>query len=179
MAKKKQAESSNFNKTKRLALTGLLFAIALMLSLVESSLPPLIITIPGIKIGLSNIIVMYSLFFLGKREAYMIAILKAIFVFVIRGPISAILSLCGGVLSVSIMLMLMLILSKKASYLIISITGAVFHNIGQLITVSIIYVNIYTLAFLPALLISAVISGSLTTVLLRLALPAFNQFRAK
>ena len=77
-------------------------------------------------------------------------------------------------MSITVMLMLMLIFKKKISYLIISIMGAVFHNIGQLLAVCIIYTNIYILAYLPVLLIAGVVAGSLTTILLKLALPAFN-----
>ncbi|HHX57933.1 MAG TPA: Gx transporter family protein [Clostridiales bacterium] len=179
MAINKQLETSSLNKTKRMVLTGLLFAIALVLSLVENSLPPLVFAVPGVKIGLSNIVVMYSLFFLGKREAYMIAILKAGFVIIIRSPVSAFLSLVGGVLSITIMLIFLLIFKEKISYLIISIIGAVFHNIGQLIAISIIYTSIYILAYIPVLLISGVVAGALTAVLLRLVLPAFNKLGLK
>jgi len=179
MATNKQSKKICIIKIKRTVLTGLLFAIALILSYVENALPPLIVTVPGIKIGLSNIVVMYALFFLGKKEAYIIAFLKSAFVLIIRSPVSAFLSLCGGVLSITVMLMLMLIFKKKISYLIISIMGAVFHNIGQLLAVCIIYTNIYILAYLPVLLTAGVVAGSLTTILLKLALPAFNRLGIK
>ena len=113
MATNKQSKKICIIKIKRTVLTGLLFAIALILSYVENALPPLIVTVPGIKIGLSNIVVMYALFFLGKKEAYIIAFLKSAFVLIIRSPVSAFLSLCGGVLSITVMLMLMLIFKRK------------------------------------------------------------------
>ena len=70
-------KDDNMDKTRRLALTSLLFAMALILSIVENSLPPILVTVPGVKFGLSNIAVMYALFFLRKKEAFSIAILKS------------------------------------------------------------------------------------------------------
>ena len=177
MATNKQSKKICIIKIKRTVLTGLLFAIALILSYVENALPPLIVTVPGIKIGLSNIVVMYALFFLGKKEAYIIAFLKSAFVLIIRSPVSAFLSLCG-VLSITVMLMLMLIFKRKyhTNY---QYNGSSFHNIGQLLAVCIIYTNIYILAYLPVLLIAGVVAGSLTTILLKLALPAFNRLGIK
>ena len=176
---KKHQADTNLSKTKRMVLMGLLFALALVLSLVENSLPPLPIAVPGIKLGLSNIIVMYTLFFLGKKEAYTIAILKAGFVFLTRGTVSAFLSLSGGVLSVTIMVILMIIFKEKISYLIISIFGSVFHNIGQFIAISIVYTNMYLWAYLPVLLVSGIIAGFVTSTLLRFILPAFKKLGLK
>lgn len=162
-------------KTKSLVLTGLIFALALILTIVESALPALPIPVPGVKFGLSNIAVMYALFFLSKGQAYSIAILKAIFVAVTRGLIAGALSLTGGVLSLTAMLLLLLVFRERVSYLVTSITGAVAHNIGQFIAISFIYTGIYLLAYLPLLLISGVVAGIVTATLLRFIIPAFKQ----
>lgn len=171
--------NSNFNNTKRLILTGLLFAIAIVLSMAESAFPPIFFAIPGIKLGLSNIAVMYCLFFLGKREAISIAVLKSGFVFITRGAVAAALSLTGGIFSVVVMIVLMLIFKEKISYLVISIAGALFHNIGQLIAISLIYTSIYIVAYLPVLIVFGVIAGIATSVLLKLILPAFKKLDIK
>lgn len=162
-------------KTKALTLTALLFALALVLSIVESSFPPLFTATPGIKLGLSNIIVMYALFFLSKKHAFMIAILKAGFVYITRGAVAGLLSFCGGTISLMVMILLMVIFKDKVSYLILSIFGAVFHNIGQLLAVSFVYTSIYLLMYLPILLISGVVAGMATSTLLRFILPAFKK----
>jgi heptaprenyl diphosphate synthase len=167
--------SENMNKVQILVLTGLLFSIALVLSLVENMLPPLPIAVPGIKFGLSNIMVMYSLFFIGAKQAYMIAILKSLFVFITRGFIASSLSLSGGLLSISVMLLLLFLLKEKVSYLGISIAGAVFHNIGQFLVVTLIYVGVSIWAYLPVLLISGVIAGILTAALLKVLLPVLKR----
>jgi heptaprenyl diphosphate synthase len=165
--------TGHIGKTKKLVLTGLFFAIAIVLSIVEGTLPPLPIPVPGVKFGLSNIAVMYALFFLSKEQAFTIAVLKALFVAVTRGIIAGALSLSGGLLSVILMLLLMLIFKQKVSYLVLSISGAVAHNIGQFIAISLIYAGMNLVAYLPVLLISGVIAGVVTATLLKLVMPAF------
>ncbi|WP_455716695.1 Gx transporter family protein [Anaerosporobacter sp.] len=169
----------NLRNTRRLVLTGLLFAIAMVLSIVESSLPPILVGVPGVKMGLSNIAVMYALFFLNKRQAYTIAILKAGFVFLTRGAVASLLSLCGGILSLTIMIILMVIFKKRISYLILSIFGAVFHNIGQLVAISFIFTSIYIWAYLPVLLFSGILAGIATSILLKFILPALQRVGLK
>lgn len=162
-------------KTQKLVLTSLFFAVAIILSVIENSLPPLPIAIPGVKFGLSNIAVMYVLFFVGKKQAYSVALLKAIFVFSTRGWIASVLSLSGGFLSLTVMILLITIFKERVSYLILSIFGAIFHNIGQLAAVSIVYTNLYLLYFFPLLLITGVMAGIVTSVLLRFIEPAFKR----
>lgn len=176
-ASKTQAKSHN--ALKLMVLTALLFAIALVLSMIEGMLPPIMLSVPGVKLGLSNIAVMYALFFLGKREAYTIAILKAVFVLLVRSPISALLSLSGGILSVTVMIVLMAIFKEKISYLILSVFGAVFHNIGQLFAVSLVYTSIYIWSYMPVLLITGIATGTATSILLKFILPAFKKLGLK
>ncbi len=165
------------SKTKLLVLTALLFAVALVLSVVENSLPSvsLLIPVPGVKLGLSNIAVMYALFFLKKKPAFAIAVLKGLFVAMTRGPIAGLLSMSGGVLSVLVMSLLIFAFKDRISYLALSIFGSITHNVGQFIVVSLIYTNMYLWVYLPVLLISGVIAGIATSILLRFILPAFNR----
>ncbi len=165
----------NLNKTQILVLTSMIFAAALVLAIVENMLPPLPIAVPGVKFGLSNIAVMYALFFLGKKEAYAIGILKSIFVFITRGGIAGLLSLSGGILSITVMILLIAIFKEKISYLVISIFGAVFHNIGQFIVITVIYTGMNIWVYLPVLLISGLAAGIVTSTLLRFIMPAFQR----
>ena len=165
--------------TRSLALTALLFALSIVLSLIEGSLPPIIPSLPGIRIGLSNIAVMYALFFLSRPRAFAIAALKSFFVMATRGVVAGLLSLSGGCLSLAIICLLMALTGKKASVLILSVGGAVFHNIGQLGAVSAIYGNMYMFFYLPVLIISGVAAGCLTAALLRLVMPAFGRIGRK
>ena len=168
----------NSQNIKRIVLTGLLFAAAIVLSAAEDSLQ-LPVPAPGVKLGLSNIVVMYSLFFLGKRSALLVAVLKSFFVFLTRGPAASLISLCGGLLSIAVMILLILIFKEKISYLLISIAGSVFHNLGQLIAVSLIYTNILAIAYLPILMISGVLAGIATSTLLSVFLPALKKLGLK
>ena len=86
----------NYQKTRHIALSGLLFALAMALSFIEGTLviPGLL---PGMKLGLANIVVMYALFFMGPRQALVLDVLKALFVFLVSGfTAGAVLSSAGA-----------------------------------------------------------------------------------
>ncbi len=168
----------NSIKIRRMVLTAFLFAVVLVLSVVENELQ-IPVPVPGVKLGLSNIVVMYSLFFVEKKEALLLAVLKAVFVFLTRGAVASFLSLCGGLLSVLVMILFLLIFKDKISYLMISILGAVFHNIGQIIAISTIYTNIFLWAYFPVLLISGIVAGVATSTLLKVTLPALKRLGFK
>ena len=127
------------------------------------------------KIGLSNIVVMYTLF-PRQKGGYLVGVLKALFVFITRGMVAGILSLGGGVLSITVMVLLMIVFKEHISYFILSIAGAVFHNLGQLAAVSLLYTNMLFIVHLPILLISGVVAGTVTATLLRVFLPAFKSW---
>ena len=163
------------NKTHQLVLTVLLFALALVLSIVENALPPLPIPVPGVKMGLSNIIVMYTLLLLNRRSALAIAVLKSGFVLITQGMLAGFLSLMGGLMSIGVMVIIILCFKEKASYLMISISGAVFHNLGQWIGVVLVYSTLNLWVYLPVLLVSGVIAGGVTATLLKFILPALKR----
>lgn len=158
----------------QMVLMGLLFAAAIVLSLVEDAIQ-LPMPAPGVKLGLSNIVIMYALFFLGFKDAFLLALLKSMFIFITRGYIAAIISLSGGFGSVLVMFMFLIIFKDKISYLIISIAGSIFHNLGQLLAVSLIYTNLLFLPYLPVLMVFGVIAGAATATLLRVVLPALDK----
>lgn len=160
---------------KSLVLTSLLFAVALVLAMLENLLPPVPIPVPGVKFGLANIVVMYALFFLNWKRAAAIVGLKALFVASVRGVVSGLLSLSGGVLSLLVMMALLGIFREKISYLIVSIFGAIFHNIGQFVMISLIYTTLYLWVYLPVLILTGIAAGVLTSTLLRVIMPAFEK----
>ncbi len=167
--------TADVKKSKMMVLTAMLFAVSIVLSIIENTLPPLPIMVPGVKMGLSNIAVMYALFFLGKKQAFGIAVLKAFFVFITRGAAAGLLSFSGGIISLIIMILLINIFKDRISYLTISIFGAVFHNIGQFVAASFLLTTLYIWAYLPVLLISGVAAGIMTATLLRFIFPAFKR----
>lgn len=162
-------------KTGRLVQAGFIFALALVLTVAENALPSLPLPVPGVKFGLSNIAVMYALIFLSKGQAYSIGVLKAMFVFVTRGLIAGILSLSGGILSLTAMLILLAVFRERISYTILSISGALAHNIGQFVVITVIYAGMYMWAYLPVLIISGIVAGVITATLLRVVIPALRR----
>ena len=140
------------NKTRQVALSGLLFALAMALSFMESAITPLLGLIPGVKIGLANIVVMYALFFMGLPQALTLNILKAFFVGLTRGVTAGLLSLSGGLVSLLVMWLLYK-LPRRPTYFILSVCGALGHNIGQLIAASFLLSSALALTYAPIMII--------------------------
>ena len=163
------------NNTAKLVLLALLFAIALVLAALENTLPPLPLPFPGLKLGLSNIAIMYALFFLNFKSAFALAALKSGFVFLTRGALSGAISLSGGLLSVLAMIGALRLFKTGLSYMGLSILGAVFHNLGQLFVVGVIYGLGFMPLYLAVLLPFGAAAGILTATLLKALLPALNR----
>lgn len=173
------AAQNRSRKVKRLALMGLLFALAMALSFLESLLPALPMLPPGIRLGLSNIVTMYALFVLGPVSGYTIAILKALFVLLTRGAVAAAMSAAGGVFSVTVMLLLSLLPGIKEQYLLLSVFGGAAHNIGQLVMARFIINNQYVWYYFPVLLAAGLLMGAITGMALRVVLPYLNRLNLK
>lgn len=162
------------SKAKEVALTGMLFALAIAFSWLESCVAPLLGLIPALKLGLSNIVVMYALLFLRTRSAVFLVLLKALFAFLTRGATAGILSACGGMLSF-IIFWLLLHLPFSVSGYFFCVCGALAHNIGQLVAASFVLSSAMALAYAPVLLIAGLFVGALSNLLaqaLFAALPA-------
>lgn len=155
----------NYQKTRHIALSGLLFALAMALSFIEGTLviPGLL---PGMKLGLANIVVMYALFFMGPRQALVLDVLKALFVFLVSGFTAGFLSLCGGLLSLAVMWVL---------YYLLPVCCALAHNVGQLLGAGVIISSSLSLYYAPVMLVLGLVMGALTSVTLRALLPALGK----
>jgi heptaprenyl diphosphate synthase len=161
--------------TYRLTLMGLLFAVALVLTAVEYMIPPIPMLPPGVKLGLANVVIMYCLFFLGKKQALTIVFLKSGFVFLIQGFTAFLMSLSGGLLSAAVMMLLLALPGVSLSYLVISVFGAIFHNVGQLVVASFLLGTGMVVFYLPLLILSGVLMGYITGTLLKIVIPAFDR----
>ena len=159
---------------KNTAFTGMLFALALSLSYLESLTTPLLGLPPGVKLGLANIVVMYALLALSRRQALLLVVLKAGFALLVRGLPGGALSLAGGLLSLGVMVLLMLPKHRPSVWLL-SIAGAICHNLGQLVVVQ-LWMGGVTFYYMPVLLLSGVAMGTLCALLLRTLLPAMEKF---
>jgi heptaprenyl diphosphate synthase len=154
---------------------GLLFALAAALSVLESMVP-LPLPLPGIKLGLSNVVTMFCVLSLGGKKAFTLAVLKALFALLVRGLSAGLLSLSGGLLSVALMLLALCLSRGKASYLLVGVTGAVAHNLGQLAAASLLLRVPSLWYYLPALVIAGCMMGFLTAVITRAMLPRLPEF---
>lgn len=141
------------------AYFGVFTALALIFSYVET-LIPIHIGIPGVKLGLANLIVVIALYRMGVREAYVLSVVRVILAGFLFGNLFAILySLAGGLLSLTVMVFLKK--TEKFSVLGVSMAGAVFHNIGQLIMAAIVLESLSITYYLPVLMLSGIVTGLL------------------
>ncbi len=164
------------SKAKKAASMGLLMALAIALNFLENLIPALPAMPPGVKLGLSNIVVAYCLFYLGGREALFVAVLKSGFVLLTRGVVAGAASISGGLLSLAAMGIAMRLAGKGPSrYFAVSIPGAVLHNMGQLLAVSVMLKNTAVFYSLPVLFLAGVLMGCVTAALLRVVLPALRR----
>jgi heptaprenyl diphosphate synthase len=159
---------------KEAALMGMLFAMAMALSFAESLLPVLPMLPPGFKLGLSNIVTMYTLFMLGTKRGFAIAVMKSLFVLLTRAPVAAFMSLCGGLLSVVCMALCARVRWLRGDYMLLSVIGALAHNLGQLLA-SVAYTSTVMLYYLPVLVVSGIVMGIVTGTVLRVAMPYINR----
>jgi len=154
-------------KSKKTALYGLLVALAFILSYIETLIP--FPVMPGIKIGLANLVVITALYGMGSKEAFVLSLIRIILVGFTFGNLSTMLySLAGGLLS-----WLVMVLSKKRKWFSmvgVSVLGGVSHNIGQIIVAILTVNNVYIITYLPILLITGVVTGAFIGLLAALIL---------
>lgn len=162
-------------QTRSIARTALLFAVCMVLSLLENLIPPLPMLPPGVKLGLSNIAVMYCLFFINRRSAVVLILLKGLMALITRGPVAACMSLAGGFLSFSCILILFSLKKNNQSYIMISVTGAIAHNIGQIFISAVLLKTATVFYYLPVLVLSGILMGSITGISLGVLLPVLGQ----
>ena len=144
-------------KTKKIAVLALAIALAMILSCVESQIPAFV-AIPGVKIGLANIAVVFVLYKLGWKEAVLISLVRVVMVSMLFGTlVSLFYSVAGAVLSLTGMVLL-----KKTglfSTVAVSVTGGVLHNVGQILMACLLLETNVIVYYLPFLILSGVIAG--------------------
>ncbi len=147
-------------KTNRLALSAMLLAVMMVLGYVESLVP--ISGVPGIKLGLSNSVLLLSLYWLGIPVSIQLMVMKVGLSAFMFGGVSAIpYSLAGGVLSLAVMILLIYVV-KGVSPIGAGVAGAVGHNIGQVLMAMIILQLPQLLYYLAILMVVAIFTGALT-----------------
>ena len=159
--------------SKRVAKCGLLIALAMVFSYVEV-LIPFNFGIPGIKLGLANLIVVVGFYSMKTTDVIAVSLVRIFLSGLLFGNLMSILySLSGGILSIIVMLLLKRL--HKFSIVGVSIAGGVFHNIGQIIVAMLMLENFAVAVYLPPLLIAGTITGMLIGILAMRMLPVIKK----
>jgi heptaprenyl diphosphate synthase len=169
-------EKVAMDKNKKYAVLIILITNAILISFLESFIP-VPIPVPGVKLGLGNIITMVGIAFLGLKDVLFIVIVRSFVVAILtRGIMMLAFSVSGGILSALIMWLLYKKFSNHFSIKGMSIVGAIIHSTAQLVVASIILGQVVVLYYLPILLISSVITGIITGSIAELTI---NEVRKK
>lgn len=148
-------------KTRKIALCGVLSAIALGIFVIESQIPVLV-PIVGVKLGLANIITLVAMAILDRKSALCVFLTRVILGSMFAGSISSLLySLVGGTLAFFVMCILIAIMPEHLIW-VISVLSAIAHNAGQLVVAIWITGTSSLIIYAPILLISAIITGTFT-----------------
>ena len=149
-------------QAKKIATMGLLVALAMVLSWVEQ-LVPLSVAVPGVKLGLANLIIVIALYKMRLSEVFLLSIVRILLSgFLFGNYFSILYSLAGGLLSLAVMALL-----KKAgdfSVMGISMAGGVSHNVGQLVVAMLVVETVSVSYYLPVLLVAGLVTGFLIGV---------------
>lgn len=150
-------------KSRKLAFLGLSVALALILSFVESQIPVFTV-VPGMKLGLPNLVMVFLLYRIGWKETAAVSLVRVLLVSLLFGNVqSLVFSLAGAALSLAGMALLKK--SRLFSPVAVSVTGGVLHNIGQIIAACLWTGTAQIAYYLPVLLLSGIAAGILIGLL--------------
>ena len=162
-------------KTKKVAMLGLTIALAMIMSYIEA-LVPLSFAVPGIKMGLANIVIIFVLYKIGTKEAILVSLIRVILVSLLFSNIMAMAySIAGAVLSLSIMWLLKK--TDKFSFVGVSIAGGIMHNVGQIIMAVILLGTEQIALYLPVLIITGTATGVVIGIVSGLVINRFKKIR--
>ena len=146
---------------KRVATIAVLTALALAISVAENWIPLAFIPVPGVKLGLANIVTLFVLCFVNFKDAFTVLLLRCVLASLFGSGITALaFSVIGGIFA--LITMYILLKSDKFSLAGISIAGAAMHSIGQIIASFFMLSTFSVIFYLPFLLIASIFTGALT-----------------
>ena len=148
-------------KTRKLTTLSLLTAIALTIFMVEAQIPPLT-PIPGIKMGLANIVTVFTVFAIGPKEAAAVLFVRIFLGAVFAGNFSTIFySGAGGLCAIAVTILLRKILTKKQLW-VAGVCGAIAHSLGQMAMAVALLGTPGLIAYLPVMIVASILSGTFT-----------------
>ena len=162
-------------KTKKVAMLGLTVALAMIMSYIEA-LVPLSFAVPGIKMGLANIVIIFVLYKIGTKEAILVSLIRVILVSLLFSNVMAMAySIAGAVLSLSVMWLLKK--TDKFSFVGVSIAGGIMHNVGQIIMAVILLGTEQIALYLPVLIITGTATGVVIGIVSGLVINRFRKIK--
>jgi heptaprenyl diphosphate synthase len=149
---------------KRITVLAMLISLALVLSALERMLPiDLIVPLPGIKLGLPNLVTLFAVYYLDFASGFLIVLIRCLLASLLFGGVTTFFfSVTGGLFALLVMWLLQRCPERYLSPFGVSIGGAAFHNVGQIIAASIALSSAGVFSYLPVLLFSSLATGFLT-----------------
>lgn len=157
-------------ETRKIALLGVLTSVALVLSYLEAMLPPISTAVPGIKMGLPNIIIIFVLYKFGLKEAVTVSIIRVFIVALLFGNVMTLAySVAGAVLSIALMTIMLKL--DWFSTIGVSVVGGISHNLGQILVAIFLFdtiqIGYYMIVLAVTGTIAGVIIGIIASVLIK------------
>ncbi|WP_238483685.1 Gx transporter family protein [Anaerosporobacter faecicola] len=150
-------------KNNKISLYGMLIAVAFLLSYIESIFP-LPMLVPGMKIGLANIVALFALYRMGAKEAAILSFIRILLVaFTFANLYSLLYSIAGA--GLSLLMMMLLKRTGKFSIIGVSIVGAIMHNVGQILVAIMVIDSVNLVYILPILSLTGIGTGTIIGIL--------------
>ncbi|MCL2495906.1 MAG: Gx transporter family protein [Clostridiales bacterium] len=157
--------NSRGSGTRKIALLGVFLGYTMVISLLERMIP-LSLSIPGLRLGLANVAVLLAMYLFPWSWAMLLVFMKCLTAAIFGGsPVALFYSLGGSLLSFAVMLLLLRLLREHISPLGVSIAGAAFHNIGQILVACLLLQSWAVLFYLPFLLLFGLVTGAVIGIL--------------
>lgn len=150
-------------KLKKMVFLGILVAVAIVVSIVEAQISTLLFIIPGVKLGLANIVTLIVLYLYGERDAFVVLMIRILLVALLYSAMPApLLSLAGGLLAFAGMALLKRV--KNLSMISVSVAGALLHMVGQIVAAIFVLNTAELLYYLPYMMVISVPTGIFTGI---------------
>lgn len=168
--------NNRISKKPSLALASVFLTAALAVGIAERWIP-FDFAVPGVKLGLSNSVILTALYLFRTRDALKIALLKCVLTALLSGAgVSFFYSISGTLISFAVMSVAVRFSESRFSHIGVSVLGAIAHNIGQIIASAVIMRSFYVVSYLPVLIISGVITGVIVGAVVKGLLKAMKNF---
>ena len=154
--------------SKKIPYYGLFAALAILMGYVEMMIP-IPVPIPGVKLGLANVIIIIMMYFMDTKSVFFVSLIRVLLSGLLFAGFAGLLySLAGAMCSFAVMALLKK--TKLCSIVGVSVAGGVFHNVGQIIVAALVVQNVKMAYYLPFLLVSGVVTGMLIGIVAKTAL---------